>query len=68
MADSDKGVRQAIVDALGWLCDRIPLKFLLSAMLTGMVISALGLRVLREGLPMWTVVVGNGLCAGYIFL
>ncbi|MDP6525173.1 MAG: MFS transporter [Kiritimatiellia bacterium] len=47
---------------VGWLCDRIPLKFLLMAMLTGVIISALGMRVLREGLPMWTVVAGNGLC------
>ncbi len=47
---------------VGWLCDRIPLKFLLMAMLTGIIISALGMRVLREGLPMWTVVVGNGIC------
>jgi len=47
---------------VGWLCDRIPLKFLLMAMLAGTIISALGLRILRVGWPMWAVVVGNGLC------
>ena len=47
---------------VGWLCDRIPLKYLLAAMLIGIGISAAGLRVLGEGLAMWTVVAGNGLC------
>lgn len=47
---------------VGVLSDRIPLKFLLMAMLVGVIVSALGMRVLREGLPMWTVVAGNGLC------
>jgi OFA family oxalate/formate antiporter-like MFS transporter len=46
---------------VGWLCDRIPLKYLLMALMTGIFISTLGLCVLREGLPMWTVIVGNGL-------
>lgn len=47
---------------VGWLCDRIPLKFLLMAMLIGVGISALGLRVLGQGASIWGVVVGNGLC------
>lgn len=47
---------------VGWLCDRIALRFLLMAMLTGLITSALGLRVLAPGVPMWTVVFGNGLC------
>ena len=46
---------------VGWLCDRIPLKYLLMTQLAGICISALGLRVLHEGLPMWIVIVGNGL-------
>jgi len=48
--------------AVGWLCDRIALKFLLMTMLMGLVMSALGLRVLRAGVPMGIVVVGNGIC------
>jgi len=48
--------------AVGWLCDRIALKFLLMAMLMGLAMSALGLCVLRAGLPMGIVVVGNGIC------
>jgi len=47
---------------VGWLSDRIPLKFLLMTMLTGVIVSALGLRVLNEGLTVWIVVAGNGLC------
>jgi len=47
---------------VGWLCDRIPLKYLLMALLAGIVISASGLRVLGKGAAMWTVVAGNGIC------
>jgi len=46
---------------VGWLCDRIPLKYILMALMAGICTSTLGLRVLREGLPMWTVIAGNGL-------
>jgi len=46
---------------VGWLCDRVPLKYLLMALMTGLCVSTLGLRILSEGLPLWTVVVGNGL-------
>ncbi len=55
-------VSLALRPVVGWLCDRIQLKFLLIAMLTGVAISAVGLYVLRAGLPMWTVVFGNGVC------
>ena len=48
---------------VGWISDRIPLKFLLMAMLVGVAVSALGLRVLHAGVPMWTVVLGNGICS-----
>ena len=46
---------------VGWLSDRIPLKYLLIALMVGMGTSTLGLRVLREGLPMWMVIAGNGI-------
>jgi len=51
---------------VGWLCDRIPLKILLLSMLAGILVSALGLRVLAPGLTFWIVVAGNGLCTATI--
>lgn len=51
---------------VGWLSDRVPLKYLLMAMLTGIGISAVGLSQLDEGVWMWVVVGGNGLCAATI--
>lgn len=46
---------------VGWLCDHIPLKYLLMALMIGIFVSTMGLRAFGEGWPMWTVVVGNGL-------
>ncbi len=55
-------VSVALRPLVGWLCDRVELKFLLMTMLGGIAVSASGLCVLREGLPMWVVVFGNGIC------
>ncbi|MFO7870725.1 MAG: MFS transporter [Kiritimatiellia bacterium] len=56
------GISVILRPLVGWLCDRVPLKYLLMPMLAGIIVSSLGLRVLGPGLPMWTVVAGNGLC------
>ncbi len=44
----------------GWLSDRLPLKWLLGAMLAAMATSMVGLYCLRSGWPLVMVVVGNG--------
>jgi MFS transporter, OFA family, oxalate/formate antiporter len=47
---------------VGWLSDRLPLKILLIGMTAGIGIGSFGLSILREGLPVWIVIFGNGLC------
>lgn len=44
---------------VGWLCDRVPLKYLLMTLLGGIATSSTGLRLLDDGIPMWTVIIGN---------
>jgi MFS family permease len=54
-------VSVALRPLVGFLSDRIPLKYLLIALMIGICTSTLGLRVLRDGLPMWLVIAGNGI-------
>ncbi len=48
----------------GWLSDFVKLKWLLMAELAGLGLSMLALTVLARGLPVWMMVLGNGLCSG----
>ena len=54
-------VALALRPAIGWLCDRIPLKYLLIFMALGLAISASGLWTLKSGWPVWLLIVGNGM-------
>ncbi|MDP6491575.1 MAG: MFS transporter [Kiritimatiellia bacterium] len=54
-------VSVALRPIVGWLSDRIPLKFLMMALMVGICMSTLGLRILAEGLSMWMVIAGNGI-------
>ncbi|MFC1462663.1 MFS transporter [Verrucomicrobiota bacterium] len=51
---------------VGYLADRIPLKHLLAALVTGTAISSLGLCLLNTAIGWWLIVFGNGL-AGSTF-
>ncbi len=48
----------------GYLSDRIPLKYLLMAMLTGLVLSSMGILTLEAGWTRYLVIGGNGLAMG----
>ncbi len=52
----------------GWLSDRLPLNALLVVMLSGMMVSTLGLAYLKPGLPIIALVAGNGLAGGIFAL
>ncbi len=56
----------ALRPLVGFLCDRIPLKYLLMTLMTGVCISSLGLQALGEGPPMWVVIAGNGLAGATV--
>jgi OFA family oxalate/formate antiporter-like MFS transporter len=51
---------------VGWLSDRVPLKYLLMAMLGGIVTSSIGLGFLGAGPSRWIVMLGNGLCGAVL--
>lgn len=59
-------VALALRPAVGWLCDRVPLKYVLVFMVLGLTVSAAGLWCLRSGWPVWLLIVGNGM-AGATF-
>jgi MFS transporter, OFA family, oxalate/formate antiporter len=48
---------------VGWLCDRVPLKYLLIFMVVGLAVSASGLWALRPGWPVWLLIAGNGIAS-----
>ncbi len=48
---------------VGWLCDRVPLKYLLISMVVGLAIAASGLWALRPGWPVWLLIAGNGMAS-----
>ncbi len=48
----------------GWLSDRVPLKYLLAAMLAGIATASAGLTVSAPALRFWILVAGNGVCMG----
>ncbi len=52
----------------GWISDKIKLKYLLSVFLLGMIISITGMIFLQEGLPIWSVIIGNGIMSGLFAL
>ncbi len=48
----------------GWISDHIKLKYLLTTMIVGMLVSMSGLLLLRPGWPYWLVIVGRGISGG----
>lgn len=46
---------------VGWLADRIPLRFLLVYQLSALGLSAAGMATLGSGVGMWILIAGNGL-------
>ena len=48
----------------GYLADIIKLKYLLLIKLTGMIISMIGLSILSPGLPVYLIIIGNGIASG----
>lgn len=52
----------------GWLSDRVPLYWMLTAMLMGMILSMTGLSILASGWPVLLVIIGNGISMGLFSL
>jgi MFS family permease len=48
----------------GYLADFIKIKYLLMVQLIGMILSMSGLSMLSEGLPVYLVIIGNGISGG----
>jgi len=48
----------------GYLADFIKLKYLLIVQLIGMLISMVGLTFLSEGIPLYLIILGNGIAGG----
>lgn len=48
----------------GYVADFIKLKYLLILQLTGMIISMIGLTYLSEGIPLYLIILGNGIASG----
>lgn len=48
----------------GYLADFIKLKYLLMVKLIGMIISMIGLAFLSGGLPLYLIIIGNGIASG----
>jgi len=48
----------------GYLADLIKLKYLLILQLAGMLISMLGLTFLSDGIPLYLIILGNGIAGG----
>jgi MFS transporter, OFA family, oxalate/formate antiporter len=48
----------------GYLADFIKLKYLLIVQLTGMLLSMIGLIFLASGIPLYLIIVGNGIASG----
>ena len=51
---------------VGWLCDRIPLKYLLQVMLAGVALASLGLLPADLSRNTWLLILGNGLCGATV--
>ena len=51
---------------VGWLCDRIPLKYLLQVMLAGVAVASLGLLLPDLSRSTWLLILGNGLCGATV--
>lgn len=49
---------------VGWISDYIRLKYILFIQLFGLVLSSLGIMILKDGYPVWLIIIGNGMAQG----
>ena len=52
----------------GWISDHVKVKYLLTVMLLGVLVSAMGLTMLSPGPAVWLIIIGNGVSVALFVL